>query len=267
MVTTKEEKKSLLITTVIHLVILLILFLYGLKYLDPPLERGIAINFGSTEFGSGDNQPIEAIQMAPDQSSQPEETTTPVVEENVVTQDIEDAPVIKSEEKKSEQVTDTKTEVKEEVKVDPKPDKATSEALSSFIDGPKTEGQAQGSEGDDTRPGDKGDLSGDPNSSSYYGIGVGLDGDGNYMLGGRKALVKKIIAHECNQEGIVVVDIDVDRQGNVIRAFPGVKGTTNNSKCLLDPARDAALQTKFNADDKAPARQIGKIIYHFSLSE
>jgi len=27
------------------------------------------------------------------------------------------------------------------------------------------------------------------------------------------------------------------------------------------------LATKFNADDKAPAKQIGKIIYKFSLSQ
>ena len=53
----------------------------------------------------------------------------------------------------------------------------------------------------------------------------------------------------------------------MIDATPGVRGTTNNSKCLLDPAKRAALATKFNKDGKAPFKQIGKIIYRFSLSE
>ncbi|MEE3225787.1 MAG: energy transducer TonB, partial [Bacteroidota bacterium] len=72
---------------------------------------------------------------------------------------------------------------------------------------------------------------------------------------------------DCNEAGIVVVSIEVDRNGNVIKATPGVRGTTNNSRCLLDPAKAAALATKFNPDTDAPSRQIGKIVYKFSLSE
>ena len=82
-----------------------------------------------------------------------------------------------------------------------------------------------------------------------------------------KALNKKKILQDCNEAGIVVVSIEVDRAGNVIDATPGVRGTTNNSKCLLDPAKRAALATKFNKDGKAPFKQIGKIVYRFSLSD
>ena len=35
----------------------------------------------------------------------------------------------------------------------------------------------------------------------------------------------------------------------------------------VDPAKRAALATRFNKDEKAPSKQIGKIIYVFSLSE
>lgn len=265
---TKEERKSFTITVVIHVVILILLFLFGLKYFDPPIEQGIAVNFGTTDFGSGENQPVEQIQTSPSQTPQQTETTPePVVEEEVVTQENEVAPVVQKEEKPKPVTTPKKEEPKEETKVDPKPDQSTTDALSSILNAPKQEGTAQSGEGDDTKAGDKGSPDGDPNASNYYGIGKGLDGDGNYLLGGRKALVKKVIVQECNQEGVVVVDIDVDRDGNVIKAIPGVRGTTNNSKCLLDPARQAALQTKFNSDPKAPARQLGRIIYRFSLSE
>lgn len=106
-----------------------------------------------------------------------------------------------------------------------------------------------------------------PSARIDYGTGRSLDGNGNYQLGGRKAIDKKIIVQKCNESGVVVVSIEVDRNGKVISASPGVRGTTNNSKCLLEPARRMAIETKFNSDPKAPSNQIGKIIYRFSLSE
>jgi protein TonB len=264
---TEEEKKSFRITVAIHIAIVLLLFLFGLKYMDPPIEQGIAVNFGTTDFGSGEIQPLEQIQTSPSQTQAQPETSDPLVEEDVVTQDNVEAPVIKKEEKPKPITTPTETKPVEQPKVTPKPDQSTTDALSSILNAPKQEGVAQSGEGDDSKAGDKGSPDGDPNASSYYGIGKGLDGDGNYLLGGRRAIDKVIIVQDCNQEGIVVVDIDVDRNGNVTKAIPGVRGTTNNSRCLLDPARQAALRTKFNSDPNAPARQMGRIIYRFSLSE
>lgn len=106
-----------------------------------------------------------------------------------------------------------------------------------------------------------------PSARVNYNTGVGLDGDGSYQIGGRRVIDKVIIVQDCNQEGIVVVDIEVDRNGNVTNAIPGVRGTTNTSRCLLDPARQMAMETKFNSDPKAPESQMGRIIYRFSLSE
>ncbi|MCB0465081.1 MAG: energy transducer TonB [Aequorivita sp.] len=267
---TEHKRKSMTITVIVHVIILILLFYVGMKYLDPPLEQGIAINFGTTVTGSGKIQPTEKIQSAP-QKTTPEPVSQPKAEikEEVVTQDNEDAPVIKKEKPKMEQKeTSPKEQPKKEVKKpDPKPDKSTTDALSSILNGPKSDGTAKGGEGNDNKPGDKGSPDGDPNASSYYGTGKGLDGDGNYLLGGRKALNKEKFVQDCNEAGTVVVSIEVDRSGKVISATPGVRGTTNNSKCLTEPARRAALATKFNADDKAPAKQIGKIIYKFSLSQ
>jgi len=264
------------ITVILHVIILMLLFFVGMTYLDPPPENGIAVNFGTMDTGSGKVQPTKKIKTAPKPA-----VTKPVVQEQkaeiqeeVVTQDTEEAPVIKKEKKKEEVkevVKETPKEepkkIVEEKKPDPKPDKSTTDALSSLINGPKNDGIDQGGEGDDKTGGDKGDPNGDPNAKSYYGKGKGLDGDGNYLLGGRKALNKKKFVQDCNEAGTVVVSIEVDRNGKVISATPGVRGTTNNSRCLLEPAKRAALATKFNKDDKAPHKQIGKIIYRFSLSE
>ena len=271
---TKHKQKSMAITLVLHVMILLLFFYVGLSYLDPPPENGIAVNFGTMDAGSENVQPKEKIKTAPKQTRpEPVKAQKAEIKEEVVSQDIEEAPVIKKEEKKDviKEVVKvvSKKEPKKEVKKkpDPKPDQSTSDALSSLINGPKYDGVDKAGEGDDQSPGDKGDPTGDPNSKSYYGNGKGLDGDGNYLLGGRKALSKKKFVQDCNEAGTVVVSIEVDRNGKVINATPGVRGTTNNSKCLLEPAKRAALATKFNKDAKAPSKQIGKIIYRFSLSE
>ena len=267
---TKYKRKSMTITVIINVLLILLLLFAGLTYLDPPPENGIAVNFGTMDTGTGTIQPREKVATAPKQTkTSPTEQTKSERKEEVVTQDNTDAPVVKKETKKTKTTTQIKKEkkpLKEEKQPDPKPDKSTTDALNSLLNGPKNDGTAKGGEGTDKTGGDKGDPNGDPNAKSYYRTGKGLDGDGNYLLGGRKALNKKKYVQDCNEAGTVVVSIEVDRNGKVISATPGVRGTTNNSKCLLEPAKRAALATKFNKDPNAPAKQIGKIIYRFSLS-
>ena len=65
--------------------------------------------------------------------------------------------------------------------------------------------------------------------------------------------------------GIVVVDILVDRQGNVRSAVPGGTGTTVSDKTLWEAARKAALNTQFNVKPDAPVQQAGTITYIFKL--
>lgn len=265
---TKHEKKSLVITIVIYVLLILFLLFYGLKYLDPPPESGIAVNFGTADTGMGTEQPSEAVQSAPQQNTPPPPVQEQQMEE-VITQESTDAPVIQ---KKEEKPTPVKTEEpvekpKEVKKPEPKPDKSTTDALSSILNGPENDGEAKGSEGNDNTAGDKGDPNGDPDASAYYGQGAGLDGDGNYRLSGRRALNKEKFVQDCNESGIVVVEIEVNRNGEVVNARAGVKGSTNTSPCLTNPARRAALATRFNSDPNAPDIQVGTIIYEFKLSE
>jgi len=259
----------MVITVVLHVIILLLLFFVGLKYLDPPEQAGIAINFGTTEEGMGNVQPVEQVQSSPQKQTTPAASQPETdIKDDVVTQDTEEAPVIEDKKKEEPKPEAPKTEKPKDVKKpDPKPDQATTDALSSILSGPKNDGKPQEGDGSDGKAGDKGDPDGDPNASSYYGSGKGLDGDGNYQLGGRQALHKEKIMQRCDEEGTVVVNIEVDRNGKVIKATPGARGSTNTHPCLMEPARQSALATRFNADDKAPARQVGKIIYRFSVTE
>jgi len=289
---TKHKKKSFVITTILHVIIIFLLFYLGFGYLDPTPEGGIAVNFGTTPTGSGDVQPEEAIQSSPKETtpeSMPEvEEVAPETSEitdEVITQDAEDAPVVeqkpkkdtkkkvekqnKREEKKPTEKPVKKTEEKvEEKKPDPKPDKSTLDILDSFSNGPKSDGKAKGGEGNDSRPGDKGDPNGNPYATSYYGQpGAGGTGGVGYGLNGRGRPTNSEVKQKCNEAGRVVVKIVVNRNGNVIDAIPGVKGTTNSAKCLLDPAKKTAKTFKWKADSNAPTRQIGFVEVVFGLGE
>ena len=294
---TKHKKKSFIITTILHVAILFLLFYLGFSHLDPTPEGGIAVNFGTTLTGSGDVQPKEAIKSSPKQTT-PESTPvtpepepeTPEITEEVVTQDVEDAPVVeekpkkepkkkvekpkeKPKEKPAEQKLPEKpiekpVEKVEEKKPDPKPDKSTLDILDSFSNGPKSDGKTKGGEGDDNKAGDKGNPNGNPYAISYYGQpGPGGTGGVGYGLNGRGRPTNSKVVQECNEAGRVVVKIIVNREGRVIQAIPGVKGTTNSAKCLLDPAKKTALTFRWKPDSKAPAKQIGFVEVTFGLGE
>ena len=90
---------------------------------------------------------------------------------------------------------------------------------------------------------------------------------GNHNLAGRNVIYKPKVRPNCEEEGIVVVSIEVDNKGRVLKAIPGVKGTTNTAECLKKPAKKAALNTTWNPDPNAPSVQRGTIIYKFSLTQ
>ncbi len=320
---TKHKKKSATITTVIGVLILILIFTFGLTYFDPPKEFGIAVNFGTTDFGSGNVQPKEALKPAEQEPQTEEEvveekviedqiieddvveeeveaSTTPnEAAEDVITQNNEEAIAIKKQEEAKKKEADRLKEVerlkKEEDRLNKeakrkaekkaeierkkieaeqkriekeKQEKAAKRKkldalMGGFSDG---DGKASGGEGNDNKPGDKGKKNGDPNASGYYATGGGGTG-GNYRLGNRKAISKPKPIYDCNEEGKVYVGISVDKTGKVFAAQAGVKGTTNSAPCLLTKAKEAALKTKFNSDSNAPSKQVGIIIYNFSLSE
>ncbi|WP_010136887.1 hypothetical protein [Ochrovirga pacifica] len=281
MLETPYQKKSAAYTIVFTTLVIFLLFFSGLRYQDPPEEYGVAINFGTSDVGSGTPKVNKTIQSAPKntQKAAPEPIPSepkPATQEKVLTQNTEQAPVVeekKQEEKKEivkkvEKKTTEKAQPEEKEVPKPKkptPNKEAQNALNNLFGNPSQGEEAQG-EGDDAQSGAKGSQQGDPNSNKYYG-NDGFGGDGNYLLKGRRALSKPVRKPSCNEEGTVVVRIEVDNNGKVIKATPGIKGTTNNSPCLLEPAKKAALATKWNPDGNAPQKQVGFIRYKFVLSE
>ena len=147
-------------------------------------------------------------------------------------------------------------------------EQAKKDKLDALMGGLNTsDGNAEGSEGDDNRAGDKGQPDGDPYATTYYGGPGSGSGSGGYGLGGRTLASKGKEQQNCNQAGRVVVRIVVDRNGRVIDATPGVRGTTNNDPCLLEPARKTAFLHRWKPDSRAPAQQIGFVVVNFKLGE
>ncbi|WP_422089428.1 energy transducer TonB family protein [Tenacibaculum ovolyticum] len=267
---TEHKRKSAIITAVILMLLVVGVFNYGMKYLDPPIEYGLAINFGNSEVGSGEpvqNTKKQATQEQQDEVVEEEvkENSEETIEEEVITDDsAKNVPVIEKskEQKKEVKETPKKTETKQK----PKPSKQTTDALNSLLNGTSKDGATKG-EGDDNETGVKGNENGNPNSNKYYG-NSGSGSGGNYNLAGRKALSKPIKKPDCEEEGTVVVSIEVNQKGKVIKALVGgVKGSTSSAACLEKAAKEAALKTRWNADGEAPSKQRGTIIYKFSLSQ
>jgi outer membrane biosynthesis protein TonB len=286
---TEQEKKSLAITLTSFALLFLLFFF--LKFSDslplPEMEGGggggeIAVNFGDSELGSGDNfDSKEVVTAAPE-----EVTETPTEEKDIIVSENEEAPAV-MEVKKPDTKIEKKVEEKPVVKPTPKPSKSTSDALSNLLNGSNKEG-----DGNDKTAGNKGKSNGDTNSKGYnggggsgtgsgggngsgeglgtgsgYGTGSGSgkgSGNGNWKLEGRKLSSSSKQQQKCNEYGTVVVQVKVNRNGNVVAAKYS-KGTDNTSQCLLDPAYATAKSYKWEPDPNAPETQIGYITINFKL--
>lgn len=66
-----------------------------------------------------------------------------------------------------------------------------------------------------------------------------------------------------DQEGVAVIDISVDRLGNVTKTSVNAASTITDDN-VLDAARKAALKTDFNYVSGAPESQKGTITYTFA---
>ena len=101
--------------------------------------------------------------------------------------------------------------------------------------------------------------------STHREVEGGFDDGISYSLAGRSPNGLPKPVYPGNDEGYVVVEVNVDRNGKVIKAIPGVKGSTTMNAALLKAARNAAMNAAFNADPQATAIQVGTITYQFIL--
>ena len=237
-------------TIIVHALAVLILLLMAFRTPLPlPGEEGVEVDLGMMDQGMGNIQPEKpAIPMA----SQPEQQQSKS-KEDIATSNDEEAPAL-------EKPKNTKPK-QEKPAEEPKP-QVNKKALFKGSNDP----QAGGSEGQTGQPGDQGKPNGLAGIKKYDGQGGKGNGTG-YDLGGRGAKSLHRPNDDFSEEGIVVVDIWVNRSGQVTRAEVATKGTTLINSDMRQKAKQAALRSTFAADPDAPEEQHGTITYTFVINQ
>ena len=269
----KHKRASAIITAVILLLLVFVICNFGMRYLDPPEEYGLAVNVGSSEVGNRmpvqknkKNSTSNLVQnkalVKEEVVEVPKEVPREVPKESFLTDEtVKEVPIVEKETEEEEPMV---AEIVQKKKITPpKVAKATQDALRSLLEGASAT-ESSDEEGGIDNPGIKGSDKGD--ATSLESQGNSANGfNMNYNLAGRKVLSTPKEQPDCQEEGRVVVRVQVDNNGNVVAALAGDKGTTNSAPCLFKPAIEAALRTQWNADLAAPSIQEGTIIYTFSL--
>lgn len=282
-----ERARGIAGSVIIHLVLLLVLVFFAFTIPPPPeIEEGIMVNFGTDETGLGTiepsapSNPTEAV--PPPQAAARTQNT----EEALLTQNSEEAPEVKKVDPEAEKRRLEKIEadrIKREQAEAERKRLALEEAerlkkaaeqqrindimnkTRNALAGSKNSGTSSTSEGIAGGTGNQGVPTGSLDSK-IYGPGGGTGNKGiSYDLAGRKVQKLPSPKYDYQEGGKVVVEITVDRQGKVVQAVPGTKGSTILDEYLLRVAKEAALEALFEANPDAPPAQKGTITYNFIL--
>jgi outer membrane biosynthesis protein TonB len=281
-----HQLRSAGITLLIHGVILALLMFLYISSPIPPWEEGLAGGGGGgsfVEFGTLDIEQGPVTTPTP----APAETTPQEDDENLMTSEVEETVAIdqpeKNDPKKKEKKEVKKPEVKkstttvavntkpelpkvETPKVDPRSlypgKKGTGGSPTGTQAGNGTGGSGNGNgggNGDGTGPGTGTGTGGGNGSGNGPGNGIGFD------LAGRNFRSLPRLEDRSQEQGKVVIDIVVDKAGNVVRAEGPGRGSTLTNGTLVRKCREAAMKAKFSASPAGVEEQKGSITFNFIL--
>jgi len=266
----QKRKYGIIGTLLFHGILIALLIFFGFSTPLPlPEEEGILVNFGTSSTGSGNTEPVESEPARSEAAPQPKAI---IRKTPVITQDYEEAPAIKEKSSGKKETPETspkpkpeKKQLKEPVKEEPvKEEKKEVVNTHALYTGKSPAGGKKG-EGTTADKGNQGSVTGSENSGNHTeGNSSGTNGI-SFSLAGRNPLSLPKPAYDYQVEGKVVVEVTVDRLGNVTNAVAGVRGSTTLDENLLNAAKKAALRARFDTKPDAPAYQKGTITYHFML--
>lgn len=278
----KEERKNHIIgygiTFIVHALLFLWLWFSILHTPDPPLGYGgmeLSMALGEADMGGPSEVPVEKPAVV-----QPAQEV-PVQEQPVLTQEDEDVQATAKP-----PVERPKAEVKKPVEK-PKPQETPPVEKPRVADQrslfkKNSAAASEGGRGDGEVPGNQGNPNGVPDGSpDGNGIGNGLggsgggtgrgdgtgDGVGGFELKGRSLARRPDVTENSRETGKVVVGITVDRTGKVIKAQPGLKGTTTLNPSLIEKARQGAMDARFSPKPDGPEEQYGTMTFVFRFKQ
>ncbi len=261
----KDNNKALTGTILFHLLLLVCFMFFGLSTPLPlPEEEGVLVDLGYLDQGMGETRPASTPQPAASPAeTQPEpaqeEIATQTTEESISIPDtetpepVDDPEPDRREEPVHEETHETDEVVEEEP--DPTPDPR------AMFPGSDERDTDEESKGDTDIPGFQGRPEGSAEGEGAEGEGRG--GGVEFSLSGRRATHLPMPDYTSPETGRVVVSITVNRQGQVIRANAGARGTTTTDRNLWRHAEEAALKARFDLQQDAPEEQRGTITYNF----
>jgi len=276
-----HKKKSASITFIAALLLIILFFGLGLTYYDPPIDYGMEINFGNTVQNSGNikeqNHELNNLDVIEEDQSSVKpaaksntEINASMKSKSVLTERKSSVSVPKKE--SSIKQNQNPNKIKEDKKIEkipikkeiPKVSKTTKNIVSNLLNKKK---EVNNKSNNSQTPLNNNSSNQSIYSSTYYNNLISEKYTKGFGLNGRSIKSKGKVLQECNEQGLVVVRVGVNRQGEVITAEPGVKGTTNTHPCLLDPAKKTAQLHKWFPDNQAPELQIGFVVIQFKLGE
>jgi len=108
---------------------------------------------------------------------------------------------------------------------------------------------------------------GEPKREKYSNSYYTNSNRNNSGLNDRSLANQVEINANCNDEGIIIIEIKVNKKGIVTNAKYSPIGSNTSSKCLQEAAIKSAYKYKWNEDSKAPENQIGFLVFNFRIAE
>ncbi len=290
-----KHKRGIAGTLIFHLGLVILFIFSGLiTPLPLPEEDGILINFGTSPEGEGLIEPSATLQTQAVEQVEPIPSETTIQsgesEDEILTQDIEEAPAVESkaleeERKREEELERQRLEKIERERLEEierqrqeelerqriieeqkRIQEITDRTRNALSNNRNNADNAATGEGETTGQGNQGSETGSVNSDNHSSGISGLGDKGiSYSLAGRTPQSLPKPEYNYQAEGIVVVEVTVNQNGNVTKATAGVKGSTTLDNNLHKAAQKAALAAKFDKKPNAAAFQKGTITYHFLL--
>lgn len=267
------NKKAAATTVVVHLLLLLLFFFisYSLPVSAPVEELGLEVNLGSSEDGSGIDQPMSVNTPA---ATQEQTQYHSAGRQNEETKDLmqsedPDAPAIappassnnrnfSNTPANTTRTQTTRNETNNNTRQQPQQPRYVYQGGSGAGGNNAQTNQPGSAEGNTTGNGDRGVPGGTPGAANYTGSPGNGTGGISHNLNGREISPRQFVA-EFNEGGKVVVHVKVDRAGNIISKT--IKSSPNRK--LSEIALQKLSQAKFSQSPDAAPEQIGDITFVF----
>jgi hypothetical protein len=259
--------KALAISSAIMILFIVLSYFIVIGSFQPVEEvgmGGIVVNYGTSVEGMGtDYTSTEEPSADPNANNQPPDKVVPekptvqkptsqVSTKEIVTQNTEEAVSVNTTKSVAKTPPTATTATK------PAPPAINQNALYKG----KTNKGTGGGDGTGSTPGNQGSVNGDPLSNNY---GEGGSGFGGTPIALRRFTNLVTPNDDGQKTGKIAVRISINKEGVVIDATPGVKGTTLNDRELWQKCKDAVMGARLNQSSSAPDIQVGVVVFNFKV--